>query len=132
MIRDWTNIDIKRKGTILRYFNPVGAHESGKIGEDPIGIPNNLMPFIAQVADGRREHLSIFGNNYDTKDETGVRDYIHVVDLSRAHLSALNEKKLDRFEVLNIGAGMGTSVLDLIKSFEDVNGVAIKLKYLPR
>ena len=80
--QDWTKVDSKRKGTILRYFNPVGAHESGQIGEEPIGIPNNLMPYIAQVADGRREHLNIFGNDYETADGTGARDYIHVVDLA--------------------------------------------------
>ena len=95
----------KRRGTVLRYFNPVGAHESGQIGEEPIGIPNNLMPYIAQVADGRREHLNIFGNDYDTADGTGARDYIHVVDLALAHIGALNQNKLDKFEVLNIGAG---------------------------
>ena len=132
IIRDWTNEDTIRKGTVLRYFNPVGAHESGQIGEEPIGIPNNLMPFIAQVADGRREYLNIFGNDYDTADGTGVRDYIHVVDLALAHLSALSEKKLNRFEVLNVGGGKGTSVLELIKSFEDACRATIKFKYQPR
>ena len=132
IINDWSKVDTKRKGIVLRYFNPVGAHESGQIGENPIGVPNNLMPYIAQVAIGRRDHLNIFGNDYDTADGTGVRDYIHVVDLAVAHLCALNEKKLDRFEVLNVGGGKGTSVLDLIKSFEDVYGAAIKFKHLPR
>jgi UDP-glucose 4-epimerase len=132
IIRDWTKVDSLRRGVILRYFNPVGAHESGQIGEEPIGTPNNLMPYIAQVAVGRRKHLNIFGNDYDTVDGTGVRDYIHVVDLALAHLSALHEKKLDRFEVLNVGSGKGTSVHDLIKSFEDVYGMAIKFRYLPR
>ena len=93
IIHDWTKVDLKRKGTVLRYFNPVGAHESGQIGEEPIGVPNNLMPYIAQVADGRREHLNIFGNDYDTTDGTGARDYIHVVDLALAHLNALTEEK---------------------------------------
>ena len=132
IIRDWTKVDKKRRGTILRYFNPVGAHESGQIGEDPIGIPNNLMPFIAQVSDGRREHLNIFGNDYETIDGTGARDYIHVVDLAFAHTCALNRNKLNKFEILNIGGGKSTTVLELIKSFEDITGVAIKLKYLQR
>jgi UDP-glucose 4-epimerase len=132
MISDWTKVDAKRKGTILRYFNPVGAHESGQIGEEPIGVPNNLMPFIAQVADGRREHLNIFGNDYDTSDGTGARDYIHVVDLAIAHTSALKQNKLDRFDILNVGAGKSTTVLELLKKFEEISGVAIKFKYLPR
>ena len=132
IINDWTKVDVKRKGTILRYFNPVGAHESGQIGEDPIGIPNNLMPFIAQVADGRRKHLNIFGNNYDTIDGTGARDYIHVVDLALAHTSALDKNKLDRFKILNIGMGKSTTVIELVSKFEDISGVPIKFKYLPR
>ena len=132
IIRDWTNVDLERRGTILRYFNPVGAHESGLIGEEPIGIPNNLMPFIAQVADGRREYLNIFGNDYDTPDGTGARDYIHVVDLALAHICALNQNKIDKFEVLNIGAGKSTTVLELVSKFEEISGVPIKLKYLPR
>ena len=132
IIYDWTEVDTKRNGTILRYFNPVGAHESGQIGEEPIGVPSNLMPYIAQVADGRREHLNIFGNDYETVDGTGARDYIHVVDLALAHTRALNQNKLDKFEVLNIGAGKSTTVLELIKSFEKTSGVTIKFKYLPR
>jgi UDP-glucose 4-epimerase len=132
IIHDWTKVDSKRRGTILRYFNPVGAHETGQIGGEPIGIPNNLMQYIAQVADGRRENLNIFGNDYDTKDGTGARDYIHVVDLSLAHISALNKNKLDRFEVLNIGAGKSTTVLELVSQFEDISGSPIKFKYLPR
>jgi len=132
MIHDWTKVVSKRNGTILRYFNPVGAHESGQIGEEPIGVPNNLMPYIAQVADGRREHLNIFGNDYETADGTGARDYIHVVDLALAHIDALNQSRLDKFEILNIGGGKSTTVLELIKSFEDISGVTIKLKYLPR
>jgi len=94
IINDWTKVDSKRKGTILRYFNPVGAHESGQIGEEPIGIPNNLMPYIAQVADGRRDYLNIFGKDYDTADGTGAMDYIHVVDLAIAHKSALKQNML--------------------------------------
>jgi UDP-glucose 4-epimerase len=132
IIKDWTVVDSKRRGTILRYFNPVGAHESGQIGEEPIGIPNNLMPYIAQVADGRREYLNIFGNDYDTADGTGARDYIHVVDLALAHTSVLNQNKLDRFEVLNIGAGKSTTVLELVSKFEEISGVPIKFTYLPR
>jgi len=132
IIHDWTTVDLKRKGTVLRYFNPVGAHESGQIGEEPIGIPNNLMPYIAQVADGRREHLNIFGNDYETADGTGARDYIHVVDLALAHISALNQSKLDKFEVLNIGGGKSTTVLELIRRGEETSGVTIKFKYSPR
>ena len=132
IINDWTKVDTERKGTILRYFNPVGAHESGQIGEEPIGVPNNLMPYIAQVADGRCECLNIFGSDYDTIDGTGARDYIHVVDLALAHTSALNKNKLDRFEVLNIGAGKSTTVLELVSEFEEISGVTIKLKYSPR
>ena len=132
MISDWTNIDSNRKGTILRYFNPVGAHESGQIGEEPIGIPNNLMPYIAQVADGRRENLNIFGNDYETADGTGARDYIHVVDLAHAHTFALSQNKLNKFEVLNIGGGKSTTVLELLKSFEEAADVSIEFGYLPR
>jgi UDP-glucose 4-epimerase len=132
IISDWTKLDSKKRGIILRYFNPVGAHESGQIGEEPIGTPNNLMPYIAQVADGRREHLNIFGNDYDTSDGTGARDYIHVVDLALAHISALNQNKLNKFEVLNIGGGKGTTVFELLKVFEETCGISIKFKHLPR
>jgi UDP-glucose 4-epimerase len=132
IINDWAKVKANRKGTILRYFNPVGAHESGQIGEEPIGIPNNLMPYIAQVADGRREYLNIFGNDYATVDGTGARDYIHVVDLALAHINALNKNKLDRFEILNIGRGKSTTVLELLKSFEETSDVKIKYEYLPR
>jgi UDP-glucose 4-epimerase len=132
MINDWIEVDLKRSGIILRYFNPVGAHESGQIGEEPIGIPNNLMPYIAQVADGRREHLNIFGNDYETADGTGARDYIHVVDLALAHTTVLKQNKLNKFEVLNIGGGAGTTVLELVKKFEETSGMTIKFKHLPR
>ena len=98
IINDWTKIDTNLKGVMLRYFNLVGANESGQIGEEPIGVPNNLTPYIARVADGRREYLNIFGNDYETADGTGARDYIHVVDLALAHLSALNESKMDKFK----------------------------------
>jgi len=111
---------------LLRYFNPVGAHISGKIGEDPQGIPNNLMPYISQVAVGRLEKLHIFGNDYDTPDGTGVRDYIHVVDLAKAHVCAVAyaEKKLG-CSVFNIGTGVGYSVLEMVKEFEKANNVKI-------
>jgi len=132
IIYDWTKVDIKRRGIILRYFNPVGAHESSQIGEEPIGIPNNLMPFIAQVADGRRDYLNIFGNDYNTVDGTGARDYVHVVDLAHAHMSALDSKLLNNFEILNLGGGKSTTVLGLLKSFESASGIKIKHKYLPR
>ena len=122
----------KKRGVILRYFNPVVAHKSGQIGEEPIGIPNNLMPYISQVAVGRREYLNIFGNDYETADGTGARDYIHVVDLALAHTSALNQKKPNNFEIFNIGGGEGTTVFELVKEFEDISGISIKFKYLPR
>ena len=132
IINDWTKVVVKRKGSILRYFNHVEAHDSGQIGEEPIGIPNNLMPYIAQVVDGRRDHLNIFGNDYDRSDGTGARDYIHVVDLALAHISALNQNKLGQFEILNIGAGKSTTVFELLKKFGDTSAIAIKFKYSPR
>ncbi|MCM8901809.1 UDP-glucose 4-epimerase GalE [Caldicoprobacter algeriensis] len=111
---------------LLRYFNPIGAHESGRIGEDPNGIPNNLMPYITQVAVGKREKLYVFGNDYDTHDGTGVRDYIHVVDLAKGHLKALEKVMKDSgVDVYNLGTGVGYSVLDVVKTFERVNGVKI-------
>lgn len=118
---------------LLRYFNPIGAHESGLIGEDPAGIPNNLMPFIAQVAVGKRTELSVFGNDYDTVDGTGVRDYIHVVDLALGHIKAL-EKISDTTGVYtyNLGSGQGTSVLELVQAFEKVNGVPVPYKIVDR
>lgn len=111
---------------ILRYFNPIGAHISTRIGEDPNGIPNNLMPYITQVAIGKRDQLSVFGDDYDTHDGTGVRDYIHVVDLAKGHISAL-DKVLSTKEVnyYNLGTGKGYSVLDLVKAFEEANGIKI-------
>lgn len=116
--------------TILRYFNPVGAHPSGKIGEDPNGIPNNLMPYVAQVAVGRREFLTVFGNDYDTPDGTGVRDYLHVMDLADGHLSALNymEKKESGCFTFNLGTGNGCSVLDMVKAMGKACGHEIKYK----
>ncbi len=118
---------------LLRYFNPVGAHQSGQMGEDPQGIPNNLMPYVTQVAVGRRDKLSIFGNDYDTVDGTGVRDYIHVVDLANAHLCALNHRlKTQGCRAWNIGTGNGISVKQIRDTFEKVNGVDIPFEYVPR
>ena len=118
---------------LLRYFNPVGAHQSGQIGEDPQGIPNNLMPYVTQVAVGRRDKLSIFGNDYETVDGTGVRDYIHVVDLANAHLCALNHRlKTQGCRAWNIGTGNGISVKQIRDTFEKVNGVEIPFEYVPR
>ena len=118
---------------LLRYFNPVGAHKSGRIGEDPLGIPNNLMPYVTQVAVGRREKLSIFGNDYDTVDGTGVRDYIHVVDLANAHLCALNNRlSTQGCRAWNIGTGHGSSVLQVKNTFEQVNGVPVAFEFAPR
>ena len=119
---------------ILRYFNPVGAHESGIIGEEPQGIPNNLMPYIVRVASGQLEQLSIFGNDYNTPDGTGVRDYIHVVDLAVGHLRALEklEKEGKGIFIYNLGTGVGYSVLDMVKAFEKATGKTVKYKIAPR
>lgn len=118
---------------ILRYFNPVGAHESGLLGENPKGIPNNLMPYIQQVASGKLEKLSIFGNDYDTKDGTGIRDYIHVVDLAKGHVKALQYAQEHRgMEVFNLGTGKGYSVMDVVRAFEQVNGVKIPYQITAR
>ncbi len=128
ILNDWSATNIKRRATALRYFNPVGAHPSTLIGEDPLGIPNNLMPFIAQVAVGSRDILNIFGDDYDTFDGTGIRDYIHVVDLARAHVAAIEKQQdLNSFEIINLGSGKGTSVLELVKAFELISGVNIKI-----
>ena len=125
--------DVRWSIGLLRYFNPVGAHKSGRIGEDPQGIPNNLMPFVTQVAVGRREKLSIFGDDYDTVDGTGVRDYIHVVDLANAHLCALNNRLENTgCRAWNIGTGNGSSVLQVKNTFEKVNGVAVAYEISPR
>lgn len=119
--------------TLLRYFNPVGAHHSGQIGEDPNGIPNNLMPFIAQVAVGKRDKLSVFGNDYPTADGTGVRDYIHVVDLARGHVKALQYlENHNGIEAINLGTGTGYSVLDMVKAFSRVNAVAVPYQIAAR
>ena len=119
---------------ILRYFNPVGAHESGLIGEDPKGIPANLMPFISKVAAGKLPQLSVFGNDYDTKDGTGVRDYIHVVDLACGHINALDKLKKDGrgMHIYNLGTGVGYSVLDMINAFEKANNIKVPYKIVDR
>jgi UDP-glucose 4-epimerase len=117
--------------SILRYFNPVGAHQSGLIGETPKGIPNNLMPYIIQVAKGKMEKLHIFGNDYPTPDGTGIRDYIHVMDLAEGHIAALEHLK-NGFEIYNLGTGHGTSVMQLIKAFEDTNNIKIPYDIIDR
>ena len=118
---------------LLRYFNPIGAHISGRIGEDPRGIPNNLMPYITQVAVGRRAQLSIFGNDYDTHDGTGVRDYIHVVDLAKGHVAAVKfVTEHPGCEVFNLGTGCGYSVLDMVKTFQEVNNVPVPYQIVDR
>lgn len=118
---------------VLRYFNPVGAHESGLIGEDPNGIPNNLLPYISQVAVGKLPQLSVFGSDYDTHDGTGVRDYIHVVDLAIGHVKALEKHHNGSgFHIYNLGTGIGYSVLDMVKAFEDVNGINVPYQLVDR
>ena len=119
---------------ILRYFNPVGAHESGLIGEEPKGIPNNLMPYVSRVAAGILPELSVFGNDYDTPDGTGVRDYIHVVDLAKGHVKALEklDKENEGLYIYNLGTGTGYSVLDMVKAFEETTGKEVKYKIAPR
>ncbi len=117
---------------LLRYFNPIGAHSTGLLGEKPNGIPNNLMPYILKVAAGELEVLSVFGNDYDTPDGTGVRDYIHVVDLAKGHVSALDKITKSGLYVYNLGSGRGYSVLELVNTFEKVNGVKINYKIAPR
>jgi len=129
ILQDIYESDKEWSVALLRYFNPIGAHESGKIGEDPSGIPNNLMPFITQVAVGKREKLIIFGGDYDTHDGTGVRDYIHVVDLAKGHLKALEKIiKTRGIEPYNLGTGVGYSVLDVVENFQKVNNR--KIPYL--
>lgn len=133
ILEDVYNSDLTWNITILRYFNPVGAHESGLIGESPNGVPNNIMPYIMQVASGKLGNLNIFGNDYLTKDGTGVRDYIHVVDLAKGHVKAIenitDKGKLDYF---NLGTGIGYSVLELVKEFENVNDVKINYQIIGR
>ena len=134
ILKDLYNSDPTWDIAILRYFNPVGAHESGLIGEEPQGVPNNLMPYVARVAAGILEELSVFGDDYDTPDGTGVRDYIHVVDLAKGHLKALeklNKEKQGLF-IYNLGTGTGYSVLDMVKAFEKTTGKPVKYKIAPR
>ncbi len=134
ILKDIYNSDNTWDICILRYFNPVGAHESGLIGEEPQGIPNNLMPYVVRVANGTLKELSVFGNDYDTPDGTGVRDYIHVVDLAKGHIKALD--KLDKEEtgiyIYNLGTGTGYSVLDMVKAFEKATGKKVAYKIAPR
>jgi UDP-glucose 4-epimerase len=126
MLKDLANSDVGWKIICLRYFNPVGAHESGLIGEDPVGTPNNLMPYLAQVAAGIRPHLNIYGNCYPTVDGTGVRDYIHVVDLAEGHLAALiYVQSCNGWDVVNLGTGKGCSVLELVDAYEQASGRSI-------
>ena len=133
MLRDLGAADVQWQSACLRYFNPVGAHESGLIGEDPRGVPNNLMPYVAQVAVGRRPRLSVFGNDYATPDGTGVRDYIHVVDLAQGHVAAL-QRLLDHTGslTLNLGTGRGSSVLEVVAAFAAASGRAVPYEVLPR
>ncbi|AAZ97727.1 UDP-glucose 4-epimerase [Thiobacillus denitrificans ATCC 25259] len=133
MLRDIARSDGGWHIALLRYFNPVGAHASGLIGEDPRGIPNNLMPYIAQVAVGRRPHLNVFGGDYPTPDGTGVRDYIHVVDLARGHVAALGRlQKTAGVQTWNLGTGRGVSVLDMVRAFEAASGRAIPYRIVER
>lgn len=136
IIKDVCKVYSNFNAIALRYFNPIGAHKSSKIGELPLGIPQNLVPFITQTAAGIREQLSVFGDDYPTPDGTCIRDYIHVVDLARAHVVALqrliNIKNKDNYEVFNIGTGKGSSVMEVIKSFEKVSGQKLNYKIAPR
>ncbi|MBR1779925.1 MAG: UDP-glucose 4-epimerase GalE [Oscillospiraceae bacterium] len=133
ILRDIAKADPEWSVVLLRYFNPVGAHRSGTIGEDPKGIPNNLMPYITQVAIGRRDHLNVFGNDYPTPDGTGVRDYIHVVDLAAGHVAAISYLMEHTGEaVFNLGTGVGYSVLDMVHAFEEANDLTIPYEIAPR
>ncbi len=133
IITDVCNANSEMSAVILRYFNPIGAHESGMIGEDPRGIPNNLLPYVAKVAAGKLPCLSVFGDDYDTEDGTGVRDYIHVVDLALAHLKAIDYAKGAKgVEKVNVGTGNGYSVLQIVRAFEKAYGSEVKYKIAPR
>ncbi len=133
MLRDLFQSDATWRLAILRYFNPVGAHASGLIGEDPQGAPNNLLPYVAQVAVGRREFLNVWGNDYATPDGTGVRDYIHVVDLALGHLRALERlQQGPQCLTVNLGTGVGYSVLDMVRAFEQASGKSVPLRFAPR
>ena len=133
ILRDLTVADPEWSVVLLRYFNPVGAHESGLIGEHPNGVPNNLMPYISQTAVGKRSHLNVFGNDYPTHDGTGVRDYIHVVDLAKGHVAAIGYMADHPGEsVFNLGTGIGYSVLDMVKAFESANNIPVPYEIAPR
>ena len=133
ILRDYVTADPTWSVVLLRYFNPIGAHESGLIGEDPKGIPNNLMPYISQTAIGRREYLNVFGDDYDTPDGTGIRDYIHVVDLARGHVAAISYMEKHTGEaVFNLGTGRGCSVLEVVHAFEKANNVKVPYRIAPR
>ena len=133
ILEDLCNSDEEWKAILLRYFNPVGAHPSGLIGEDPKGVPNNLMPYITRVAAGRMEKLKIYGNDYDTKDGTGVRDYIHVMDLAKGHLKALTKlHEIETYEAYNLGTGKGYSVLEMVETFEKMNNVSVPYEIVER
>ena len=131
IIQDYCAADPTFEATILRYFNPIGAHQSGQIGEDPNGIPNNLLPYVAQVAVGKLQSVGVFGDDYDTPDGTGVRDYIHVVDLARGHVAALQHMKAGA-SIYNLGTGSGTSVLEIIKAFSKACGRDLPYEIKPR
>ncbi|NND24414.1 MAG: UDP-glucose 4-epimerase GalE [Flavobacteriaceae bacterium] len=136
ILKDLSQIDENFKTILLRYFNPIGAHKSAKIGELPIGVPQNLVPFITQTAIGIRDQLSVFGNDYPTPDGTCIRDYIHVVDLAKAHVVALNrllnKANNSNYEIFNLGTGKGSSVLEVVKSFERVSGQSLNYRIAPR
>ena len=133
ILQDLCKSDDEWSVCTLRYFNPIGAHKSGRIGENPNGIPNNLMPYITQVAVGKLDHLNVFGNDYDTHDGTGVRDYIHVVDLSIGHVYAVKKVLAEKgINIYNLGTGNGYSVLDLVKAFEKASGIEVKYEIAPR
>jgi UDP-glucose 4-epimerase len=133
VLTDLARSDDRWRFALLRYFNPVGAHQSGLIGEDPRGIPNNLLPYISQVAIGKRTELSVFGDDYPTADGTGVRDYIHVVDLAMGHLNALDSLKTrGGVNIWNLGTGKGYSVLQMVKAFEQASGRAVPYQIEPR
>ncbi|MGO5174686.1 UDP-glucose 4-epimerase GalE [Ruminococcus sp. LCP21S3_E8] len=133
ILQDVTKTDPELSVVLLRYFNPIGAHESGTIGENPNGIPNNLMPYITQVAVGKLKELGVFGNDYPTPDGTGVRDYIHVVDLAKGHVKAIDYADVHKgTEIFNLGTGVGYSVLDIVKTFSKVNNVEIPYQIKPR
>ncbi|EDM69931.1 UDP-glucose 4-epimerase [Roseobacter sp. AzwK-3b] len=133
LLGDWIGAREGRAVTALRYFNPVGAHPSGEIGEDPSGVPNNLMPYIAQVAVGRRPHLTIFGDDYETRDGTGERDYIHVMDLAEAHVAALMHLATgERMQIFNVGTGQGITVREMVRAFEETAGVRVPTEIAAR